>query len=217
MVTGRRNRAAVGAALGLWAALAGTVLAEETPSPFADPLVQRELVAAARGTVEAIVRRQPVPPLSTEAPPCCRERRAVFVTLEVGGALRGCRGSLWPVTDSVTAEVRRMAEGATTRDRRYRPLRAEELARLEVTITIIERLEPIAGVALLGGPEHGLVVRSGDRLGVVLPYEGKAPETRLTWGIKKAGLRASESFTLERLVGQRFSSRPTSGAAGAPR
>lgn len=193
----------------LAALVALPVLAEEGggPSPCGSDEVQRLLLGIARQTVAAAVSGEALPALPEKLPECVRRRRGTFVTLEVGGELRGCRGSLQPLTRNLAAEVRRMAQAAARRDRRYAPLPAKELDRLDLTVTVVERLEPLSEVEALGGPRYGLVARSGSKVGVVLPYEGKDPRTRLRWALTKAGIRSGEAYTLSRLVGERFCSR----------
>lgn len=127
----------------------------------------------------------------------------VFITLEVDGTIRGCRGSLVARTASLSAEIAEAARSATQHDPRYRPLQARELSKLKITVTLVERLEPIEWPAPLG-PEHGLVFRAGDRVGVVLPWEGKDPETRRLWAYRKAGVPVGSSGSFWRLIGQRF-------------
>lgn len=127
----------------------------------------------------------------------------VFVTLEVDGVIRGCRGSLVALTKSLAEEIAGAARSATQHDPRYRPLQARELPKLKITVTLVERLEPIDWPAPLG-PEHGLVFRAGDRVGVVLPWEGRDPDTRRLWAYRKAGVPVGSSGSFWRLIGQRF-------------
>lgn len=127
----------------------------------------------------------------------------VFVTLELDGRVRGCRGTLDPVTSSLGDEVARNAVAAATNDLRFPPLTRAQLAKVRISVTMVQGLEPIGRVESLR-PEEGLVVRSGDRVGVVLPFEGRDPGVRLHWGLRKAGLRAGEPFDLYRMRAIRF-------------
>lgn len=156
------------------------------------------LIRYAHQVVASVVRRTP-PPATENLGPVA----PVFVTLEVDGIIRGCRGSLTARTATLSAEIAEAARSATQHDPRYRPLAARELDRLKITVTLVERLEPIDWPDYLS-PEHGLVFRSGAKVGVVLPWEGKDPEVRRTWAYRKAGVQIGSAGTFWRLIGQRF-------------
>ena len=164
----------------------------------ATPYDERGLIALARASVAAEVRGERVAALTTKTPP-----RPVFVTIEVGGVVRGCRGDLATRAKSLEEEVVLAARAAATHDPKYRPLSPAELGRFLVTVTIVERIEPITGVAGLR-PEDGLVLRSGGRTGVVLPWEGKDPDVRKKWAYRKAGVGTGAPVALFRLIAQRF-------------
>jgi AmmeMemoRadiSam system protein A len=95
------------------------------------------------------------------------ERRGVFVTLRNNGRLRGCIGVVeadTPLGDSVA----RCAAGAALQDPRFAPMRAADLSRLQIEISLLSQPEPIAISAIEIG-RHGLIVSSGDRRGLLLP------------------------------------------------
>ena len=131
--------------------------------------------------------------------------QAVFVTIERKGSVVGCRGTLHPHTASLVAEVMSAARSAATTDPRYRPLTSADLSQFLVTVTIIERLEPIDRVAARSiGPADGLALEAGGKIGVVLPWEGRDPATLLHWGYRKAGISEDTPCTLWRVVARRF-------------
>jgi len=156
------------------------------------------LVRYAHQVVSSVVRHAPAPASQNLGP-----AQAVFVTLEVDGVIRGCRGSLTVRSTSLAGEILDAARSAAQHDPRYRPLSARELERLRITVTLVERLEPIEWPSYLS-PEHGLVLRAGSKVGVVLPWEGKDPEVRRLWAYRKAGVAVGSEGTLWRLIGQRF-------------
>jgi AmmeMemoRadiSam system protein A len=64
------------------------------------------------------------------------------VTLKIGGQLRGCIGNLSPVS-SVWDGVRENAINAAFHDSRFSPLAEEELARIEIDISILTNSQPL--------------------------------------------------------------------------
>jgi AmmeMemoRadiSam system protein A len=118
---------------------------------------------------------------------------AAFVTLHVGGALRGCIGtserrrSLWRVVGD-------MASAAATRDPRFPPIDVTDLPAMTVEISvlspdvIIHRREEI----VVG--RHGLDVRRGGARGLLLPQvaveHGLDRDAFLAATCRKAGLPA---------------------------
>jgi AMMECR1 domain-containing protein len=131
--------------------------------------------------------------------------QGVFVTIERNGAVVGCRGTLRPRFATLRTEIESAARSAATADPRYRPLTSADLRNFRVTVTIIERLEPIdhAGTLALTAAD-GIALQSGDRTGVVLPWEGRDPATRRRWAYKKAGVPENSPCQLWRVVARRF-------------
>ena len=165
---------------------------------LAGDLSASEQILIARQAIRATVQNQSIP-INSQAG---HAARPVFVTIEVDGTIRGCRGSLTARCRSLEEEIREAARSAAAFDPRYKPLRKEEVAKFKVTVTLITRLEPIQDAGGIG-PEDGLVLKSGSKTGVVLPWEGKDPKVRLGWAYRKAGVPANAAVSLCRLVGER--------------
>jgi AMMECR1 domain-containing protein len=159
---------------------------------------EQRLIRLAKQSVIAEVNHQPMP-ISQDSTPAV----PVFVTIEVNGKVRGCRGDLNPRTQSLDSEVIREAQAASQHDPRYSPIRTAELKDFKVTVTIVERLEPLGDLGSLR-PEDGLVLSQGDHFGIVLPWEGRDPKTRLNWAYRKAALPEGVGAKLERLIAKRF-------------
>jgi len=136
---------------------------------------------------------------STPKPTTKTETKAVFVTIEKAGKVLGCRGSLEPRTSSAEEDVILAARGAAAHDPRYRPLTKSDLDGFQVTVTLVNRLEPISTVDGLQ-PADGLVLEAGNKKGIVLPWEGKDPKVRLKWACQKAGVADSQPRKLFRLI-----------------
>lgn len=99
---------------------------------------------------------------------------AVFVTLTQDGALRGCIGSLTPYR-SLRDDVHGNAVAAATRDPRFTPLRADELERTHVEVSVLSTPEPIAAtskeeaIAALRPGIDGVILECDGHRGTFLP------------------------------------------------
>ncbi len=93
--------------------------------------------------------------------------RAAFVTLKEGGELRGCIGSL-VAHEPLAADVAQNALFAARYDSRFTPVRPEEVAGIEISISVLDvpRPLPLAGEALL-------VALAKDHPGVILDVGGR--------------------------------------------
>jgi len=107
-------------------------------------------------------------------PPALSARRASFVTLKRNGELRGCIGSLAPVS-SLVEDVARNAYAAAFRDPRFPALTAAELQELEIGISVLGPTEPVefgSEAELLDRLRpgiDGLVLQDGRHRGTFLP------------------------------------------------
>lgn len=72
-----------------------------------------------------------------------REEGASFVTLRRGGELRGCIGTI-KFHRSLYEDVRSNAEAAAFRDSRFSPLREDELAGVDVEVSVLSPLEAMS-------------------------------------------------------------------------
>jgi AmmeMemoRadiSam system protein A len=118
-------------------------------------------------------------------------RAAVFVTLTDAGELRGCMGTLDP-EQPVAQAVASAAMTATLDDPRFYPVEADELADLEVDVSILGLpVELVAATDFVPGLD-GIVVERGPRLGLLLPEvatdHGWDGERMLGAVCRKAGL-----------------------------
>jgi len=158
--------------------------------PALGPGERRALLAAAREAIAAhLADRRPALPAAEGA---LAEPGAAFVSLHrrSDGELRGCVGLLRAESPLVLA-VARMAVAAATDDGRFPAVTAEELGDLSIEVSALSGLAPIRPAEIEVG-RHGLMVRSGDRRGVLLPRvpvdHGWDREAFLAQTCRKAGL-----------------------------
>jgi AmmeMemoRadiSam system protein A len=98
-----------------------------------------------------------------------RQRAGVFVTIRRFHELRGCVGTLEPTYGDTALEIIENAIAAAFRDPRFTPVCSDELADLSVSVDILKPMEPIRDTGELNPMRYGVVVRSGDRRGLLLP------------------------------------------------
>lgn len=110
----------------------------------------------------------------TVLPAPLREPSGAFVTLTVGGRLNGCIGSVDPAEPLATS-VARHAWSAAFADPRLPSLTRAGYRDLEIEISILSPLEPIAATSRqdvidrLRPGIDGLLIVAGDRRAVFLP------------------------------------------------
>jgi AmmeMemoRadiSam system protein A len=150
---------------------------------------QAALFTLARGAIRAHLVAEGEPALPADRPDL-EAVRGVFVTLRKGEALRGCIGhteARLPLAEA----VRTLACSAAFRDRRFDPVRLDELPALLLEISVLTPLEP-ADTGRIDIGRHGLFVRDPDHAGILLPQVASErdwdPETFLRQTCRKAGL-----------------------------
>ena len=100
------------------------------------------LLQLARETIDCKLDGRP---MVAEPPgdPQFHEDGATFVTLKIGGQLRGCIGNLEPST-SLWDSVKKNAVSAAFHDHRFSPLSRDEFKRLHIEVSILTRPQPLA-------------------------------------------------------------------------
>lgn len=189
------------------AGLRSEVLSYEGPFGVGYPVVHfgREqpamsIQAIGRAAIETYLReRRVIDPPDTVSPELQRPS-AAFVTLRKHGELRGCMGSVVPTEASAAREIIRYAIASAMRDPRFDPVDLDEVPELTVTAQLLDPPEPIASMDELDPGVYGLIARSGDRQGLLLPgIEGiETPDEQLAAVCQKAGINRLGPLTLER-------------------
>ncbi|MDF2485337.1 MAG: hypothetical protein K0R46_1505 [Herbinix sp.] len=127
-------------------------------------------------------------------------KAGVFVSLKKHGSLRGCIGTISPVTGSVAKEILRNAVSAAAEDPRFPPVTKEELEELVYSVDILSEAEPIQSMSELDVERYGVIVSAGRKRGLLLPnLEGvDTVEQQVSIAKKKAGIYDNETVSLER-------------------
>jgi len=143
-----------------------------------DPLTAEEkeiLLRLARSAMEKGVRGEELPLVDLETMPAhLTEPGASFVTLTIHGDLRGCIGALEP-SQPLATDVCEHAVAAALDDPRFMPVRADELASIEIEISRLtmpnklEYADPEDLQARLRPGVDGVILRDGRRRATFLP------------------------------------------------
>jgi AmmeMemoRadiSam system protein A len=161
---------------------------------------QQQLLQIARGTILRTLEspRGKVPVLG-KLPDELMQERATFVTLTLGGRLRGCIGMLEacrPLAEDVAANAR----AAAFEDPRFPPLTLSEFKKLEIHISILSPSEELVFsseddlLRQIRPGVDGLILQEDFRRGTFLPSVwAELPQKELFWAhLKlKAGLPAN--------------------------
>jgi AmmeMemoRadiSam system protein A len=159
------------------------------------------IVRVARETLENYVLGKATPIYAdNEIPEHFKGKAATFVSLKKHGHLRGCIGSVFPQKDSIVAEVQQNAISAGIHDPRFYPMEPDELEELTYSVDVLTAPEPVTSVAELDPKRYGVIVRSGQRSGLLLPdLDGiEDVEHQVSIAREKGGIGPAEKVTLER-------------------
>src|SRR5215470_14960174 len=102
------------------------------------------LLQLARQAVAAHVSHQPMP--LTELAGIYARPGGAFVTIHRRGDLRGCIGHIEP-GEPLGEVIARCSVAAASRDPRFPPLTEPELSEIQVELSLLGPLEPIAGAS----------------------------------------------------------------------
>ena len=133
-------------------------------------------------------------------PQMTREAAGVFVSLHLEGQLRGCIGTTAPTQENVAWEIVRNALSAGLRDPRFPAVEADELERLEYSVDVLGRPQPVESTGQLDPRQYGVIVRCGERQGLLLPdLDGvDRVEDQLEIALRKGGIQPDEPYTIQR-------------------
>ncbi len=179
---------------------------------FLNDAEERALIEISRKVLESYVRtgKKPViDPKGRDITDAMRAARGVFVTLEIGGRLRGCIGYITGVKPVFEAVVDNTI--SSSRDSRFSPVRPDELDSIDISISVMSELMPVKDPSMIKVGRDGLIIKKWMRHGVLLPQVpvelGWTREEFLAGICRKAGLPRDawkEGAQIERFTAQVF-------------
>jgi hypothetical protein len=126
-------------------------------------------------------------------------KRGVFVSLKKSGDLRGCIGTIFPVTENVSEEIIRNAIEAGIYDPRFNEVTKDELKDIDFSVDVLTEPE-VCKKEDLNPKEYGVIVRNMGRTGLLLPdLEGvDTVDEQLSIALRKGGINQSENYIIQR-------------------
>lgn len=164
------------------------------------------LVKLAKESVEQYVSNGKVISRPSGPVPEMKEKAGAFVSIKKKGALRGCIGTFLPTTENVADEIIHNAINAATQDPRFPPVEAPELSDLEYSVDILSEPEKVESKEDLDPKKYGIIVKSGERKGLLLPdLEGvNTVDEQIGIASMKAGIYSDEDIELYRFEVRRY-------------
>lgn len=126
-------------------------------------------------------------------------KSGVFVSLKKFGALRGCIGTIFPITENTSKEIIRNAVEAGEGDPRFSNVLFGELEDIVFSVDVLTK--PIATLKEeLDPKKYGVVVRGGGKSGLLLPdLEGVSSiEEQISIVLNKASISPNENYSIEK-------------------
>jgi uncharacterized protein len=174
---------------------------------------RRQLLKLARTSIESVLEGR-TPVLTVEDyDEALRRPAGAFVTLRTKrGDLRGCIGSIRAL-EPLCKAVLSSAVSAAFRDPRFFPVRPDEMAELDLEISVMGPIEPVSNVEEIEVGRDGLIISRGRFAGLLLPQVateyGWDRDTFLDQTCVKAGLPPSawrsQETRIEKFAAEVFS------------
>jgi len=158
-------------------------------------------VQLARNSLEEYVKEKRIIKVPGNLPKELIENSAgTFVSIKKHGQLRGCIGTISPTRINIAEEIIYNAISAGTRDPRFSPIEEAELGSLVFSVDVLNKAEPIASIDELDIVRYGVIVRKGNKSGLLLPnLEGvNTPEEQVSIALQKAGIKPNDDYSMER-------------------
>ncbi|HPR17725.1 MAG TPA: AmmeMemoRadiSam system protein A [Candidatus Cloacimonadota bacterium] len=130
---------------------------------------QVQLLSLARQSIRYYLQNRRLLHIAPPQNPDFLVPRAVFVTLNMQGNLRGCIGHIAPRMPLYEAVIE-MAAGAAFEDSRFRPVHSEkELEQIEIEISVLSPMQRLFDYKKIRLGIDGVWIKKGFRSGVFLP------------------------------------------------
>lgn len=195
--------------VGYWA-IAGSKLEAGLKEYSLDEQDKEALLQISRSTLETFITKGELADLDLGSlSRTLKEPAGAFVSLYMGGRLRGCIGSFTP-TNPLYAVVEEMTLAAAVRDSRFAPVEETELGYINIEISVLSSLKKISSIDEIELGKHGIYMirdgQSGSFLPQVAEDKGWTLEeflghcARDKAGLSWDGWKEAELYTYEALI-----------------
>ncbi len=135
-----------------------------------------------------------------------RRKSGVFVCIKIEDQLRGCIGTIEPVTESIKDEIVRNAVASAIDDPRFPPVGAEDFKYLSFSVDILGPKEKVDSLDELDPKRYGIIVSNQETRGLLLPdLDGvEQPRQQIEIALEKAGISKGTDFDIHRFEVKRF-------------
>ncbi len=164
-----------------------------------------DYIKLARDTIEYFVRNKRAPFWDRGKYDIESKKAGCFVSIKGEGGLRGCIGTIEAKKPDVFQEIVSNAVLACSDDDRFDDIEEYELDEIFISVDILSKLEPVTSISDLSPDKYGIVVKSGNKVGVLLPaLEGiNSSATQISIALDKAGIDPGESYSVSRFTVER--------------
>lgn len=127
-------------------------------------------------------------------------KAGVFVSIHIKDELRGCIGTVQATRDCIAEEIVYNAISASTKDPRFLPITENELSDLTYHVDVLGQAEKISSKKELDVKRYGVIVRKGQKTGLLLPdLEGvDSVDYQINIALRKAMIHPEEDYDLYR-------------------
>lgn len=154
--------------VGYWAIAGQTMAAVEGEFELgADD--QDQLLSISRSTLETFINDGKLHQVNRkELSSPLKQTAGAFVSLYIGGRLRGCIGNFSP-ENALHEVVQEMTIAAAINDSRFAPVEAPELPYISIEISVLTPLQKISSIDEFELGRHGIYISKDGRSGTFLP------------------------------------------------
>jgi len=154
--------------VGYWA-IAAHKRADKPVGYSLKPAEKRLLLDISRITLESYIRSGQLPDISAlDIPTILKKPAGAFVSLYMGGRLRGCIGNFSP-ENPLYMVVQEMTVAAAIRDRRFAPVETPELEYIDIEVSVLTPLKKINSIDQFQLGQHGIYMIKDGKSGTFLP------------------------------------------------
>lgn len=137
------------------------------------------------------------------------KKAGVYISIKLlDGSLRGCRGSKYPTKETIEEEIIANTISTATTDKRFPPIKPEELKNICITVHILHEPELIYDINTLNPEVYGIIIRSdSDKTGILLPGARniKNSQIQIQAAREKAKIDSTENVQIYRFKTDKYS------------